>query len=100
MEKTRKFQIVYAGPKNLCEHSTADLARGNNDERTLSKARSFKHSKLQAAFCIQLLFHQRAGKTSLFHMRGGGVTHFNTCCTFNNPQSNVLIHTFLKQLGS
>ena len=30
MEKTRKFQVpvVYAGPTNLCPHSTTDLARG------------------------------------------------------------------------
>ena len=26
--------------------------------------------KLQAAFCIQFNYHQQAGKTSLFHMRG------------------------------
>ena len=28
MEKTCKFEIVYAGPTNLCRHSTTDLARG------------------------------------------------------------------------
>ena len=28
MEKTRKLHIVYAGPTNLCQHSTTDLARG------------------------------------------------------------------------
>ena len=28
MEKTGKFQIVYAGPTNLCQHPTADLGRG------------------------------------------------------------------------
>ena len=29
------------------------------------------------------IYHQRAGRTSLFHMRGVDFTHFNTCCTFN-----------------
>ena len=37
--------------------------------------------KLQAAF-LYSIYHQRAGKTSLFHMRGVDFTHFNTC-TFN-----------------
>ena len=34
-----------------------------------------------AAF-LYSIYHQRAGKTSLFHMRGVNVTHFNTCSTF------------------
>ena len=57
-------KIVYAGPINLCQHSTTDLARG-----------------IQAAF-LYSIDHQRAGKTSLFHMRGGDFSHFNTCYTF------------------
>ena len=28
MEKIRKFQIVYAGPTNICQHFTIELARG------------------------------------------------------------------------
>ena len=28
MAKTRKFQIVYVGLTNLCQHSTTDLMRG------------------------------------------------------------------------
>ena len=28
MGNTQKFQIVYAGPTNLCQHSTTDLVRG------------------------------------------------------------------------
>ena len=32
---------------------------------------------------IYSIYHQRADKTNLFHMRGANFTHFNTCCTFN-----------------
>ena len=28
MEKIRKFQIVYAGPTNFCQHSTTDVTTG------------------------------------------------------------------------
>ena len=79
-----KFQIVYAGLTNLCQHSTSttDLARGimtnEHKQSALSKAQSFKHSKLQTAF-LYSIYHQRAGKTSLLHMRGGDFTPFNTC---------------------
>ena len=56
MEKTQKFQIVYAGPTNLCQHSTTDLARGimTNEckQSVLSKARSFKHSKTTSSFFV------------------------------------------------
>ena len=73
MEKTRKFQIVYVGLTNICQHSTTDLARGimTNEHRqsALSKARSFKHSKTTSSFSYSI-YHQQAGKTSLFHMRG------------------------------
>ena len=85
MEIKRKFQIVYAGPTNLCQHSTTDLARGiMTNERThsaLSKARSFKHSKTTNIF-LYSIYQQRAGQTNLFHIRGVDFTHFNTCCTF------------------
>ena len=54
MEKRRKSQIVYAGPTNLYQHSTTDLARGimTNERKQsgLSKARSFKHSKTTSSF--------------------------------------------------
>ena len=86
MENTQKFQIVYAGLTNLCQHFTTDLARGimtNEGKQTaLSKARSFKYSNTTSSF-FNSIFHQRAGKTGLFHMRGVNCTHFNTCCTFN-----------------
>ena len=36
--------------------------------------------KLQAAF-LYSIYHQHAGKTCLFHLRGVHITHFNTCCT-------------------
>ena len=38
--------------------------------------------KLQATF-LYSIYHQRAGKTNLFHMRGGRFHAFNTWCTFN-----------------
>ena len=38
--------------------------------------------KLQAAF-LYSIYHPRAGKTSLCHMRGVDLAHFSTCCTFN-----------------
>ena len=69
MEKTRKFQIVYAG---LCQHSTVDLVRGidlmtkERKQSALLKVRSFNE------------WGERAGKTTLFHIRGVDFTHFNT----------------------
>ena len=42
--------------------------------------RSLKHFKTTSSFFVFNL-HQRAGKTSLFHMRGVDFTHFNTCFT-------------------
>ena len=83
MEKTRKFQIVYEGLKNLCQHSTTDLARGtmrNECKRSaLSKARSIKINipKLQAAF-LYSIYHQRAGKTNLVHIRGSLRSYLET----------------------
>ena len=59
MEKTRKFQIIYAGLTNLCQRSTTDLARGigimTNEcklQSALSKARYFKHSKTTSTFFV------------------------------------------------
>ena len=37
--------------------------------------------KLQATF-LYSIYHQRAGKTNLFHMRGGRFHDGNTLCTF------------------
>ena len=75
MEKTRKFQIVYADPTNLCQHSTTDLVRGimtnERKQSALSKVGSFKHSKTTSSF-LYVMYYQRAGKTSHFHMRGVG----------------------------
>ena len=85
MEKTRKFQIDYVGLTNLCQHSTTDLVRGIITTN-VNNLRCGRHHlstilKLQAAF-LYSIYHQRAGKTSLLHMRGVDFTHFNTCCTF------------------
>ena len=56
MEKTQKFQIVYAGLTNLCQHSTTDLARGimtnERKQSALSQARSFRHSKTTISFFV------------------------------------------------
>ena len=57
MEKTRKFQIVYAGLTNLCQYSTTDLARGimtnkRKQSALLSKERSFKYSKTTSNFFV------------------------------------------------
>ena len=78
MEKTPKIQIVYEGTTHLCQHSTTDLVRGimtkERKQSVLWKARSFKHSKTTSSFSYSI-YHQRAGKTCLFHMRGGGRYH-------------------------
>ena len=59
MEKTQKFQIVYAGLTNLCQHSTIDLVRGimtnERKQSALLKARSFKHSKTTSSFFVSNL---------------------------------------------
>ena len=75
---------IYADPTNLCQHSTTDLARGimtnERKQSALSKGRSFKHSKTMQTAFLYSIYHQRAGKTSLFPMRGVDFTHFNICC--------------------
>ena len=47
-ENMKVVQIVYAGPTNLCQHSTTDLVRGimtNERKQSMqSTVRSFKHS--------------------------------------------------------
>ena len=91
---SRKFpsQIVYAGLTNICQHSTTDLARGmltnGRKQSALSKARSFKHSKTTSTFFYSI-YHQGAGKTSLFYGRGVDFTHFNTCCTFKTQSTMI-----------
>ena len=86
MEKTRNFQTVYAGLTDLCQYSSTDLARGimtnEHKQSMLAKVRSSKHSKTISIF-LYSMYHQGAGKISLFHMRGIAFKHFNTCCTFN-----------------
>ena len=58
MEKSGNFQIIYAGPTNLFQHSTTDLLGGTmTNERKqslLSKARSFKHSKTTSSFLYSI----------------------------------------------
>ena len=39
--------------------------------------------KVSYAAFMYSIYHQRAGKTNLFHVRAVDFTHFNTCCTFN-----------------
>ena len=69
MDKPQKFQMVYAGPTNLCERSTTDLARGMMaNEREQCRRHNLSNILKQAAF-LYSIYHQQAGKTSLFHMR-------------------------------
>ena len=70
--------------RNICYHCTTDLARDIMTDERKQSALSNDHSnilKLQAVFSHSY-YYQRAGKTSLFHMRGVDFTHVNTCCTF------------------
>ena len=61
MEKTLKFQIVYAGLTNRCQHSTNDLARGimanERKQSALSKAGSFNPNVM--VFQFSLTYHAR-----------------------------------------
>ena len=63
MDRTRRFQIVYAGLTNLY-HSTTYLARGTmTNERkqsALSKARSFKQFKTTRSPLVHMLSHTTA----------------------------------------
>ena len=88
MEKSRNFQTIYAGHTNLSKQINWPHERhyetGDSPAATLSQwgqASSHKQSKcgrhdlsnilkLQATF-LYSIYHQRAGKTNLFHMRGG-----------------------------
>ena len=57
-------------------------------QTALSKARSFKHSKTTISL-LYSIYQQRAGKTCLFYVTGGDVTHFNTCTFKALPDSRV-----------
>ena len=99
MEKSRHFQIIYAGRTILSKQTKRPCERHyetrDSPTTTLSqwgKASSRKQSeygrhglsnilKLQATF-LNSTYHQRAGKTNLFHMRGGRFHAGNTSCTF------------------
>ena len=64
MEKSKKFQLVYVGPTNLCQHSTTDVPSGimtkARKQSALSKARSFKHFKTTSSFfCIQFITNEQ-----------------------------------------
>ena len=101
MEKTRKFQIIYAGqPKPFKTNQLTTYETGVSPAATLShwgQASSRKQSKcgmhslsnilkLQATF-LYSIYHQRAGKTNLCHMRGG---QFHAGNTFNQPILDAL----------
>ena len=120
MEKSRNFQIVYAGRTNLCKHLNTDHARGImklgvsqpphspivklslplevvtisylallgecspywGQVSSRKQSRCGRHGlsnilKLKATF-LYSIYHQQAGKTNLFHMRGGRFHAFNT----------------------
>ena len=100
MEKTRKFQIVYVACTNLCKQTNWPCERpyetGDSPAATLShwgQVSSRKQSECGMYGLSNILeliptflysiYHQRAGKTNLFHMRGGRFHAGNTLCTFN-----------------
>ena len=55
--------------------------------------------KLQVTFSYSM-YHQRAGKTNLFHMRGGRFHAGNTLCTFEVKVKVKIIYFEVKVLIS
>ena len=53
--------------------------------------------KIQVAF-LYSMYHQGAGKTSVFHMRGVDFTHFNTCCIPLGKGCDLTFETFPTQV--
>ena len=54
-EKTRKLQIIDAGPTNLCQHFTTEaigIMTKEHKQSALSKARFLKHSKITSSFVV------------------------------------------------
>ena len=72
MENGRKILIVYAGPKNLSQHSTTDLAKGimTNERKQSELYINDLPNILKLQVAVLYSIYQRAGKTSLFHSRG------------------------------
>ena len=67
-------------------HQSAALYWGQASSRKQSRCGRYGLSnilKLQATF-LYSIYHQRAGKTNLFHMRGCQFHAFNTWCTFKD----------------
>ena len=100
MEKTRKFQIVYAGLTNLCQHIPQLTSREAYWWRNVNylHCRRLDLSnilKLQAAFLYSI--HHGEQVKLVFQMRGVDFTHFNYCCTFN--QDNFLSAKRVKTVG-
>ena len=71
VEKTLKSTIIYAGPTNLCQHFTTDLARGimtnERKQSARSKARSFKYSKTTSSFFVFDLSPTSTHERGRFH---------------------------------
>ena len=89
MEKTQKFQIVYAARTNLCKqancpreipYETVGFPQPKQSEYVMHGLSNIL--KLQATF-LYSIYQQRPGKTNLFHMRGGQFHAGNMLCTFN-----------------
>ena len=90
IEKTRKFQIVYAGqPRGI------ELMMNERKQSAMAKARYFKHSKTTGSFLKFNLSPTSRYSISLFHMRGGGFEHFNTSCTFIYSNKNIIINVYI-----
>ena len=73
MEKSRNSQVVYAVRTNLSKQTNWPRSK------TTSNVLVFKY--------------QRAGKTNLFHMRGGRIHVFNTWCTFKAKMASLPLFT-------
>ena len=75
---TRAKNYRPAGPKSQW---TRPLTNVN-----IRRCRRHEHSKttsITSGF-FSSIYHQRAGKTSFFYMRGVDFTPFNACCTFKS----------------
>ena len=80
MEKSRNFQIDYAGCTNLSKQTDRPLTKLGFPQPP--------HYPIGV---------KQAGKTNLFHMRRGRFHAGNTLCTFNKSQqlNKILQHTLL-----
>ena len=105
MKKTGQFQIVYGSltfvnNPQLTSRETKWQTNVNNLHCRRNDLSNIL--KLLQVAILDPIYHQRAGKTSLFHMREVDFTHINTCCTFKEYcflQIDWWIQTLNRVLG-